>query len=104
VAGWTASVTGSSFTTGGGSAAETIPAAAVTYWSGPATSTTGPGMFVPGQPDASSARSLALPRVAFSAVASAGGTSATWNPGLVIVLPSTAVAGQYHGTITHSVA
>jgi hypothetical protein len=61
-------------------------------------------MFVPGQPDASSARSLALPRVAFSAVASAGGTSATWNPGLVIVLPSTAVAGQYHGTITHSVA
>jgi hypothetical protein len=104
VAGWTASVTGSPFTTGGGSAPETIPAAAVAYWSGPATSTSGTGMFVPGQVNATAAQSLALTPTAFSAVASAGGTSATWNPGLVIVLPSSAVAGQYHGTITHSVA
>ncbi|MCU1484971.1 MAG: hypothetical protein JWN67_1717 [Actinomycetia bacterium] len=104
VAGWTASVTGSDFTTGGASPAETIPAANVAYWSGPATASSGTAMFVPGQPDAQHAQSLGGACTAFSAVTSSGGTSATWNPGLVVTLPPTAVTGQYHGTITHSVA
>jgi hypothetical protein len=104
VAGWTASVTGSDFTTGGGSPAETIPAANVAYWSGQATASSGTAMFVPGQADAQHAQSLGGPCAAFSAVTSSGGTSATWNPGLVVTLPPAAVTGQYHGTITHSVA
>ncbi|MCU1374491.1 MAG: hypothetical protein JWO68_1777, partial [Actinomycetia bacterium] len=104
VAGWTVSVSSSDFTSGAETAAETISRANVAYWSGPATATVGPAMFAPGQPTAQDAASLGAPRTAFSALTSAGGTSATWVPGLVVTLPITAVTGQYHGTITHSVA
>jgi hypothetical protein len=104
VAGWTVSVSSSDFTSGTETAAETISRANVAYWSGPATATAGPAMFTPGQPTAQDAASLGAARTAFSALTSAGGTSATWVPGLVVTLPITAVTGQYHGTITHSVA
>jgi hypothetical protein len=103
LAGWTATVSATDFTTGSGSAAETIGRTNVSYWSGPATATSGAAVFVPGQPTAEAANPLGVPRVAFSAVAGSG-TSATWVPTLVVTLPLTSVVGQYHGTITHSVA
>jgi hypothetical protein len=54
-ASWTATVTGTTFVTGGGTAAETIPLTQVTYWAGPATATTGTGTFTPGQASATAA-------------------------------------------------
>jgi hypothetical protein len=33
-----------------------------------------------------------------------GNNTTTWNPTLIVTIPSTAVAGTYTGTVTHSVA
>lgn len=105
-ASWTATVTASRFTTGRGSPAETLPASAVSYLSGPATSQSGLSLdaILPGSP--STALPLATSRVAFgySGVAILGGTWLTWRPRLVITPGTSAVAGTYTGTITHSVA
>jgi hypothetical protein len=103
---WVASVVAATggFTTGGGTAAETIPNTAVLYWSGPATATTGTGTFVPGQANAAAAQSLDTSRTAFSKTTGSGNNSATWNPTIVINVPAQAVAGTYTGTVNHSVA
>ena len=79
---WTATVTATTFVTGGATAPETIPLTRVTYWSGPATATTGTGTFTPGQASPAAAVSLTVPRTAFSL---AGGTSVTRRHG---TLPS----------------
>ncbi|MBB4915197.1 hypothetical protein [Streptosporangium saharense] len=99
VAAWTASVISTSFTTGGGGAAETIAASDVSYAPGLATSTTGLGVFTPGL-----GGTLGVSRTAYSLAAGTGNNSATWNPTITVSLPAAAVAGTYTGTITHSVA
>ncbi|MEU7458606.1 hypothetical protein [Streptosporangium roseum] len=101
---WTATVSGTAFTTGGGTGAETVPTTAISYWSGPATATTGNGTYVPGQPNAASAEVLDEPYTAFSKTSGSGDNSATWNPTIVIDVPAETVAGIYTGTINHSVA
>ncbi|MEV0233844.1 hypothetical protein [Nonomuraea sp. NPDC050786] len=103
---WVASVVAATggFTTGGGTAAETIPNTAVLYWSGAATGTTGTGTFVPGQANAGAAQSLDVSRTAFSKTTGSGDNSASWNPTIVINVPAQAVAGTYTGTVNHSVA
>jgi large repetitive protein len=103
-ASWTATVTGTTFVTGHGTAPETIPLTQVTYWSGPATATTGTGAFTPGQASAAAAVSLTTPRTAFSLTSGTSITSASWNPTLSVSVPAAAVAGTYTATITHSVA
>jgi hypothetical protein len=103
-AAWVASVTASDYTTGGGTAAETILKGSVSYWSGSATATTGQGTYVPGQADAAARETLSVSRTAFSRTAASGDGIATWNPTLVINIPSQAVAGTYTGTVSHSVA
>ncbi|WP_354645331.1 hypothetical protein [Kitasatospora camelliae] len=103
-ASWTASVISSSFTTGGGTSAETVPASAVSYWSGTATATTGTGTFTPGQPTAGQAQTLDSSRTAYGLAGGTGNNSATWNPTLAIAIPAAAVNGVYTGTVTHSVA
>jgi hypothetical protein len=103
-ANWLASVSATGFTTGGGTAAETIPNSRVSYWSGPATATSGDGTPVPGQPNPASAVVLNETRPAFSKSTGSGNNSATWNPTLVIDVPAAAVAGTYSGTVSHSVA
>jgi hypothetical protein len=103
-ASWTSTVTGSDFSTGGGSPPETITNINVLYFSGPATSTTGAGNFTPGQPTPASAVIINVPRTAFSLNGGNGNNSATWNPNLIINLPSAAVSGLYSGTVTHSVS
>ncbi|MFF5113557.1 hypothetical protein [Streptosporangium sp. NPDC000509] len=102
---WVASVVAATggFTTGGGTAAETIPNTAVLYWSGAAT-TTGTGTFVPGQANAAAAQSLDISRTAFSKTSGSGDNSAAWNPTIVVNVPAQAVAGTYTGTVNHSVA
>ncbi|XVQ85666.1 hypothetical protein ACQP2K_43950 [Microbispora siamensis] len=103
---WTASVVAATggFTTGGGTAPETIPNTDVLYWSGAATATTGSGTFVPGQANAAAAQSLDTQRTAFSKTSGSGVNSATWSPTIVINVPASAVAGVYTGTVNHSVA
>jgi hypothetical protein len=103
-AAWTSSVTATSFTTGGGTGPETIPNSAVSYWSGPATATTGFGTFTPGQANAAAAVTLATSRTAFTLSSGVGDNSATWNPTLIVSVPAAAVVGTYTGTVTHSVA
>ncbi|POX54842.1 hypothetical protein [Streptomyces sp. Ru72] len=102
---WTATVSATDFTTGRGSAAETIARGNLSYWSGPAVSKSGPGTFSPGQPTAASKVALDIARTAFSyASVSPSGTSCVWQPTLVMSVPASAVAGTYTGTVTHSVA
>ncbi|GAA2268544.1 hypothetical protein GCM10010149_06720 [Nonomuraea roseoviolacea subsp. roseoviolacea] len=101
---WVAQVSATDFTTGGGTSAETISNSRVSYWSGPATATTGTGTFVPGQTNAASAVVLDQARTAFSKTSGSGNNSASWNPTVVISVPAQAVAGTYTGVVRHSVA
>jgi hypothetical protein len=101
--GWTATVSSTDFTTAGGGANKTIAKADVSYWSGAATASTGVAVFTPGQLTAQLAQDLSAARTAFSASAVVFDNSATWNP-TVIIDPTGATAGDYSGTITHSVA
>ncbi|WP_416902138.1 hypothetical protein [Micromonospora echinospora] len=101
---WVATVSSTEFTTGSGSAAETIPPALIEYWSGPLVTSTGTGTFVPGQPTPADAVTLSVPRTAFSKTSGSGNNTATWNPTIRVNVPATAVAGTYTATVTHSVA
>ncbi|UXY20781.1 hypothetical protein N8I84_20290 [Streptomyces cynarae] len=102
---WTATVSATNFTTGGGSAAETIARGNLSYWSGPVVSKSGPGTFSPGQPTAAGKVALDTARTAFSyGSVSSSNTSCVWQPTLVMSVPASAVAGTYTGTVTHSVA
>ncbi len=98
---WTATVSATTFTTSGGT--QTITTSNVSYWSGPSTATNGTVTSTPGQNDASAKQALSSSRTAFSSTGN-GNNSTSWNPTLVITIPSTAVAGTYTGTVTHSVA
>jgi hypothetical protein len=100
---WTSTVSSTDFTTGGATANETIAKAQVDYWSGVATSTTGVAVFLPGQVLVANKQALSTSRTAYSASAVVGNTSASWSPTVVVNIPSSAVAGTYSGTITHSV-
>lgn len=103
-ASWTATVTATTFTTGGQTAAETIPLAQITYWSGPATASAGSGTFTPGQSNATVAVNLTSPRTAFSLAGGSTINSSSWNPTLAVSVPAAAVQGTYTATVTHSVA
>jgi len=102
--GWVATVSSSDFATGDGTPAETIGKSNVWYWSGAATSSSGLAVFVPGQLTGLVAVQLSTAQGAFSGTVTSGAASVTWVPTIHVQVPPTAVAGQYHGTITHSVA
>ncbi|MDG4789514.1 hypothetical protein O7626_26930 [Micromonospora sp. WMMD1102] len=101
---WTVTVSATAFTTGAGSPAQTIPTSRVSYWSGPATRAVGGGNLIPGQPTSAQAQVLTVPRVAFRKTSGNANNRVSWNPTLVIAIPSTAVAGLYQGRVTHSVS
>jgi hypothetical protein len=102
---FTATVSTTVFVTGSGGTGQTIGKASVRYWSGPATSVTGLlGGGTPGQATAANAQDLSVSRTAFSGQGTLLNISVTWNPTLIIDIPTGAVAGSYTGTITHSVA
>jgi hypothetical protein len=102
-ASWTATVSATPFLTVGPPPV-TIPLAQVTYWSGPATATSGTGTFTPGQPDAPAAVDLTVTRTAFSLAGGSLVNSASWNPTLTVVVPPATATGIYTATITHSVS
>lgn len=99
-----ATVSCTDFTTGGRTANETIAKASISYWSGPATASSGLASSTPGQLTALQAVSLSTARTAFSGTGLLLSYSASWNPTLVVAVPASAVAGTYTGTVTHSVA
>ena len=101
---WTGSVSSTDFTTGGATANETIAKASLDYWSGAATASSGTGVFTPGQLTSLLKVTLGSTRTAFAAASVVGNNSVTWNPTVIVNVPSAAVAGVYSGTITHSVA
>lgn len=100
---WSATVSATPLTTGAGTTAETIPAGAIAYASGPATATTGDGTFTAGQPSGAGVP-LDGTVEAFRLEGATGRTTATWTPTIAVAVPASAVAGAYTGTITHSVA
>ncbi|GAB3938707.1 ice-binding family protein [Micromonospora vulcania] len=102
-AAWIATVVASDFVTTG-SPVRTIASVNVSYWSGPATSTSGSGTFTSGQPTAGDAQTLNLSRTAFTLTGGDGVNSATWDPVVSVHVPFTSVVGQYTGTLTFSVA
>lgn len=101
---WTASVSSTDFTTGGATANETIGKANIDYWSGAATSTTGTGVFTPGQLLVANAQDLSTSRTAFTGTALVGNNEASFAPTIVVNVPASAVSGAYSGTVTHSIA
>jgi alpha-tubulin suppressor-like RCC1 family protein len=100
VGSWTATVSATTFTSG----ANSIALTQVSYWSGPATATSGTGTFTPGQPAAANAVVLTTSRTAFSLTGGSAVNSASWNPTLVVAVPLATVGGAYTATVTHSVA
>jgi uncharacterized repeat protein (TIGR01451 family) len=100
LAGWTATVSSTEFTTGRGTAAETIPADDILYSISGFASTTGSATLTrtPG-----TNLSTALQAVA-QATNVHGDNSATWSPLIQVAVPSGAVTGTYSAIITHSVS
>jgi hypothetical protein len=94
--GWTASVVSTDFT-GTITGAAAIPAAAATYTPGVAT-VTGIAVVAPAiQSDLSTAKAVQ------TAAAVVGNNTATWGAALSVVVPGSALADTYSGTLTHSV-
>ena len=102
--GWTSSVSASKFTTGAGTAAETIAATNVSYWSGASTATSGTGTLLGSQLTSGAAVVVSAAQTVFTGGSLVGNNSASWNPTLIVTIPATAVVGTYTGTVTHTVA
>jgi hypothetical protein len=92
VAGWTTTALSTAFNSGGNS----VPASAVNYVGGAAT-TTGIVAVVP-----VAATGLDTAKTVATAV-STGVNTAKWNPVISVLLPAGTVVGTYTATITHSV-
>jgi uncharacterized repeat protein (TIGR01451 family) len=98
--GWNATVSAADFTTGGGTAAETVPVQDVRYLIKGFTSTTGLATFTP-----TAATDLSITaQVVVTAANVHGDNTVTWNPMIQVSVPSQVVAGTYSGTIIHSVS
>ena len=93
-AGWIVSVSSTAFAPPAG---PSIAAAAVGYLAGPIT-TIGAATVTAHDPV-----SLATLVHAVTATGISGQNSATWNPTITVGLPGSTAAGDYTGTITHSV-
>lgn len=97
-ASWVTTASASSWTTGSGTPAETIPATDVGY--NPGSITTTGTITATGTP-------ITLAGAAAPVVTGSNGVgnnTATWNPTLAAALPAAAVVGTYTGTITQSVS
>ena len=101
---WTSTVSSSHFTAGDQTAPEIIDATSVPYWSGAATATSGIGTLVGGQLTPAAAVVINAAQTAFTGGSLIGDNSASWNPTLIVTIPSAAVDGTYTGTVTHTVA
>jgi hypothetical protein len=96
---FTASVSTTVFTTGGGGTWETIQKTSIKYLSG--TASAHQGTCTAGQ--TTTPVDLSQSRTAYSCSGLLN-VSATWNPTISVTLPTPLIAGSYTATITHSVA
>ena len=101
---WTSTVSSSHFSAGDQTAPEIIDATSVPYWSGAPTATSGIGTLVGGQLTPAAAVVINAAQTAFTGGSLIGDNSASWNPTLIVTIPSAAVDGTYTGTVTHTVA
>jgi uncharacterized repeat protein (TIGR01451 family) len=99
-AGWTATVAATSFATGTGSPAETIPAADAQYVIAALATTTGSATFTP----VPATQLSASPQPVVNATNVGGNTTVTWDPTINVNVPGSAISGSYTATITHSVS
>jgi WxL domain surface cell wall-binding len=97
---WTATVSSTDFTTGDGTAPETIPVADVEYLISGFTDTTGSATLTPASVTVMSGSSQDV--VAATNVVE--DNSANWNPQIQISVPDGAIDGDYTATITQSVS
>ena len=97
---WTATVSSTGFTTGGGSPAETIPAGEATYTVTGLATATGPAAFT----NVTTATLSGSPQAVVSATQVDGDTGVTWDPVIHVTVPAGAIGGAYTATITHSVS
>ncbi|GLZ38890.1 hypothetical protein [Actinokineospora sp. NBRC 105648] len=105
-ASWLATVTSTDFTAGAATPSETVLASEVDYWSGPATATTGNGTFTPAQTNLAGAQALdnVAPLTAFTHTGGTGNNTAGWSASISVNVPLDSQAGDFTGTVTHSVA
>jgi len=94
-AGWVASRASSSFTGPGAD----ILNSAVTYTPGAVTGTTLGEV----TPVAGATGLMTTAQTAFSGTLAVGNNEASWTPSIAVALPGNALAGNFTGTITHSV-
>jgi hypothetical protein len=97
-ASWVVTASSTSFTTGGGTGNEIIPATDATYSPGSVT-TTGTITATPTSITLSS-----TPQTVVTGSAGVGDNTASWNPVIAVSVPAAAVTGGYIGTLTESVA
>ena len=99
-ASWTATVSATSFATGTGTPAETIPVSDASYSITALSQATGPATFTP----VPVTQLSPSPRPVVSATNVTGNTTVTWNPIIQVTVPPSAIGGAYTATITHSVS
>jgi hypothetical protein len=95
---WTTTASATDWTTGGGTAAETIPATDVGYDPGAITTTPVTGLAT-GTPI-----TLAGTPAPVVTLATDGDNTATWDPTISVAVPVTATGGVYTSTLTQSVS
>jgi hypothetical protein len=103
-ASWNATASSTSWTTGGATPNETIPAGDVTYAPGTIThtgtiTTTGTTITL-----ANAATPPALDRTVVAGTDGVGDNTAAWDPALSVAVPPFVVGGVYTGTLTQSVS
>jgi hypothetical protein len=97
-AAWTATASSTNFTTGTSTTAETIPVSDVNYNPGDIT-TSGTITATP-----TTVTLSGTPQTVVAGTAGVGNNSASWDPGMVVAVPDSAVGGVYTGTLTQSVS
>jgi large repetitive protein len=97
---WTATVSGTSFATGAGTPAETIPVTNAEYAITALGAATGSATFTP----VPATQLSTSPQPVVNATNVAGNTTVTWDPTIDVSIPGNAVGGAYTATITHSVS
>jgi hypothetical protein len=95
---WTATASATDWTTGGGTAAETIPATDVGYAPGAITTTPATGLAT------GTAITLAGTPAPVVTLATNGDNTAAWDPAIAVAVPVTATGGVYTSTLTQSVS
>jgi hypothetical protein len=96
-ASWTATASSTSFTTGGGTGPEIIPATDVTYTPGAIAKT---GTITTA---GSTITVSAAPQTVVTGTAGNGNNTASWNPTIAVAVPAAAITGTYTGVLTQSV-